>query len=435
MRNLALCTALVALTACPAEDPGTTDSPTTAQTTDQTTTDTTDGTDGTDTTATTDVPTGTTDTPTGTTDEPTGTTDPGTTTQGACEGIDIPGIDESGCEPLATDYQPRENNSADDEWPACVSDMGPYTLVDSPPSTIARIVAYENIADLLWRKADPTADDFTAARNEYVLPEGLESRLVRREDLHYPAIPEGEWDPQVDADKQCTVEALAAKYPERCVGPAGMKPLVDEAFAAGQAGEGDANIHAARIHGGLLWFLYLSVYKEANTCATVAPKDCDSAWAYYTGGEAIDAPIGIGAEVNALSANAHERIHDGIMATRCWRDIAQDMGNYPLLDELPADQQDLFEQGWEQLDQGLHRGYAVIVRDHMQQYIDAACSSAETNVLWAFLQVAGPVLDREATERDAAAAADLTGLWSAESPAPEDVAKGIAALDAIFPCP
>ncbi|MCY1011095.1 hypothetical protein OV079_37140 [Nannocystis pusilla] len=60
----------------------------------------------------------------------------------------------------------------------------------------------------------------------------------------------------------------------------------------------------------------------------------------------------------------------------------------------------------------------MIVRDHMQQYIDAACSSAETNVLWAFLQVAGPVLDREATERDAAAAADLTGLWSARAPPP-----------------
>ncbi|WAS94014.1 hypothetical protein [Nannocystis punicea] len=431
MRNLALCTALVALTACPAEDPSTTDSPTTDQTTDNTTTDGTDGTDGTAT----DAPTGTTEEPTGTTEEPTGTTDPGTTTEGACDGIDIPGIDESACEPLASDYQPRENNSADDEWPACVSDDGPYTLVDSPPSTIARIVAYENIADLLWRKADPTGDDFTAARNEYVLPEGLESRLVRREDMHYPPIPEAEWDPQVDPDKQCTVEALVTKYPERCVGPAHIQPIVDEAFAAGQAGEGDANIHAARIHGGLLWFLYLSVYKEANTCATVAPKDCDSAWAYYTGGEAIDAPIGIAAEVQALSANAHERIHDGIMATRCWRDIAQDMGEYPLLDELPTDQQDLFAQGWEQLDQGLHRGYAVIVRDYMQQYVDAACSSAETNVLWAFLQVAGPVLGREAEERAASAAADLAGLWAAEAPGPEEVAKGIAALDEIFPCP
>lgn len=433
MRHLALCSALLALAACKADDPGTTDSPTT----DEPSTGTTDSSTGTDSTGgdpTTEAPT--TGTPTTGTTEPTGTTDePGTSTGGACEGIDIPGIDEASCEPLATDYQPRTNNSADDEWPACVSDMGPYTLVDNPPSTIARIVAYENIADLLWRKADPTADDFTAARNEYVLPEGLESRLVRREDLHYPPIPEAEWDPQVDADKQCTVPALATAYPDRCVGPAKMLPVVDEAFAAGQAGEGDANIHAARIHGGLLWFLYLSVYKEANTCATVAPKDCDSAWAYYTGGEAIDAGIGMSAEVKALSGNTHERIHDGIMATRCWRDIAQDMGMYPLLDTLPNDQKDLFEQGWEQLDESLHRGYALLVRDHMQKYVDAACSSSDTAAQWAFLQVAGPVLDREAGVRDAANAQVLADLWAADGPSPEQVAAGITALDAIFPCP
>ncbi|MDC0718670.1 hypothetical protein [Nannocystis bainbridge] len=436
MRNLALCTALMALTACPADDPNTTDSPTSDPTTDGTaSTDGTATTDGTDATSTTDEPTSTTDTPTSTTDEPTSTTDPGTTTESACDGLDIPAIDESGCEPLATDYQPRTNNSADDEWPACVSDTGPYTLVDNPPSTIARIVAYENIADLLWRKADPTPADFTAARSEYVLPEGLESRLVRREDLHFPPIPEAEWDPQVDADKQCTVEALATKYAERCVGPAAMKPLVDEAFAAGQAGEGDAKIHAARIHGGLLWFLYLSVYKEANTCATVAPKDCDSAWAYYTGGEAIDAPIGMAAEVDAISGNAHERIHDGILATRCWRDIAQDGGMYPLLETLPDDQQELFAQGWEQLDQGLHRGYAVIVRDHMQQYVDASCSSADTQAHWAFLQVAGPVLNREAQDRNPAEAGKLAALWTTDAPGPDEVTDAIFALDAIFPCP
>lgn len=439
MRNLALCTALVALTACPAEDPSTTDSPTTDSTSPGPTTDTTDGTDGTDTTAgptTDEPPTGTTtnEPPTGTTDEPTGTTTD-TTTDGLCDGVEIPPIDESGCEPLASDYTPRENNSADDEWPECVSDDGPYTLVDNPPSTIARIVAYEEIADLLWRKADPTPDDFTEARNQYVLPEGLESRLVRREDLHYDPIPEAEWDPQVDDDKQCTVVALADKYPERCVGPAAMKPLVDEAFAAGQAGEGDPNIHAARIHGGLLWFLYLSVYKEANTCATVAPKDCDSAWAYYTGGEAIDAGIGMAAEVTAISPNANDRIHDGIMAVRCWRDIAQDMGMYPLLDALPANEQDLFEQGWEQLDQSLHRGYAVIIRDHMQKLFDASCSSADTSVLWAFLQVAGPVLNREAEERDAANAGVLAALWADDEPGPEEITAGITALDAIFPCP
>lgn len=425
MRNLALCLTALAVVACKTDDPVTTDTPVTTD--DTSTTGTTDGTSqGTTTDTTTDTPTSTT------TNTPT-TTD--STTAGACDGIMVPAIDEGSCTPLATDYQPRVNNSADDMWPACVSDMGPYTLVDQPPSTIARVVAYENIADLLWRKQDPSADDFTAARNEYVLAEGLESRVVRREDLHYDPIPEAEWDPQVDADKQCSVPALAMKYADRCVGPAKMQPLLDAEFAAGQSGDGDPNVHAAKIHAGLVWFLYLSTYKEANTCATVAPKDCDSAWAYYTGGEAIDAGIGMASEVEAISAESHARIHDGVMAARCWRDIAQDMGMYPLLDTVPMDQQDLFYQGWEQLDQALHRGYALVVRDHMQRYVEAACSGGDTAGSWAFLQVAGPVLDREAEERDAAQAQVLADLWAASDPSPADVVAGIAALDAVFPCP
>lgn len=423
MRHLTLCSVLLALTACPASDPMTTDTPDSTGTTGDPT--------ATGTGTTTDDPT-TTD---ATTDEP--TTDPtsGTTTAGACDGIDIPGIDESGCQPVATDYQPRTNNSADDMWPACVSDMGPYTLVDKTPSTIARIVAYENIADLLWRKQDPTPDDFTSARNEYVIAEGLESRVVRREDLHYPPIPEADWDPQVDPDKQCSVPALAQKYPDRCVGPNQIAPLLDGAFAAGQAGMGDPNVLAEQIHAGLWWFLYLSTYKEANTCATVAPKDCDSAWAYYNGGEPIDAGIGIAAEVRALSVNTHERIHDGILAARCWRDIAQENGMYPLLDAVSQEWKDLFERGWEQLDQGLHRGYAVVIRDYMQKYVDAACSSSETAAIWAFLKVSGPVMLREANERDPANAQVLADLWASDAPDPAAVDAAIDALDAVFPCP
>jgi hypothetical protein len=416
MRRFALCTAIFALAACKAEDPTTTESPTTDATTDTTTA---------------------TEAPTGTTaDEPTSTTDDDPTYAGACDGLTIPVIDESSCKPLATDYTPRSNNSADDMWPACVSDSGPYTLVDKSPSTIARIVAYENIAELLWRNGEPTPADFTAARNEYVLAEGLESRVVRREDLHYPPIPEAEWDPQVDPDKQCTVTDLATKHAQRCVGPALMQPLIDGAFAAGQAGEGDPKVHAARIHAGLLWFLYLSTYKEANTCATVAPKDCDSAWSYYTGGEPLEGGIGMAAEVLAISDNTHARIHDGIMAVRCWRDINQDdMGMYPLLDAVSKDQQDLFERGWEQLDQGLHRGFALIVRDHLRQYVNAICDGADADGLWAFLQVAGPVLGREAQERDPVKATILADLWASTSPSPSDIALAITALDEIFPCP
>src|SRR5690606_290749 len=190
-------------------------------------------------------------------------------------------VDESACAALDTDYTP--SNSDGDMYPACISDGGAYELVDSPPGTIARIEAYDQIAALLWENGAPTADDFTMARSAYELDEGLGSRVDRREDLHYPGIPMAEWDPGLDPDKQCSNESLAAAYPDRCVGPAQLRPLINEAFIAGMSGDGDPNVHAARIEAGLVWFSYLSVYKEAYTC-THTPKDCDSSWAYYAGG-------------------------------------------------------------------------------------------------------------------------------------------------------
>lgn len=354
-----------------------------------------------------------------------------------CSAVMVPAIDESSCMPLATDYMPRTNMSADDTWPACISDSGMYTLVAGTPGAQARIDAYEKIADALWRKQDPTPDDFTFARDQYVIPEGLESRISRREDLHEDPIPmdDPDWDPQVDADKQCTVAAIVAKYPKRCIGPTAIQPILDEAFAAGQAGTGDANINAARIHGALVWFIYLSTYKEANTCATETAEDCDATWAYYTGGQSIDAGIGMSAEVKAQSVTTHERIHDAILAVRCWRDLNKGaMSEYPLLPDLPQDQVDLFNQGWEQLDQGLHRGFAVVLRGHMQAYVDAACAGTPYAAEWAFLQAAAKGLQSEAERRDATNAAVLADLWAKAEPTAAEVAAGITALDTIFPC-
>ncbi len=357
-----------------------------------------------------------------------------------CSAITIAKIDESSCQPLATDYQPRVNDSADDTWPACIADTLPYQQVEAKtPGSAARIDAYEVMAGLLWN-ADgvPSKEDFTAARDQYLIPEGLASRLVRREDLHYDPIPEAEWDPQVDGDKQCTVAALAAKYTDRCVGPDHMQPIVDAALAAGQAGEGDPRVHAAKVHATLDWFLYLSVYKEANTCATEKPADCDSTWAYYTGLEPIESGKGWSEEVLEVSKNAHERIWDGIRAARCWRDLNQDdMGMYPLLDAVDADSKALFEQGWEQLDQALHRGFAVTVRARAEAYLGSLCGTNDTYApaAWAYLQIAGAALQREADERDAAKAKVLADLWASDAPTAQQVADGIAALDAIFPCP
>lgn len=352
---------------------------------------------------------------------------------------EIAAIDEASCEPLATDFQPR-TDAAGDMWPACIGDMVDYQQVEAKtPGSAARIVAYEEMAKLLWDNPnEPTAEDFTAARDQYVIAEGLESRLNRREDLHYPPIPEAEWDPQVDGDKQCTVAALAAKYADRCVGPNTMKPIIDQAFADGQSGTGDPRVNAAKIHATIEWFLYLSVYKETNTCATEKPADCDSAWAYYTGLAPISGGVGFSADVLAGSKNAHERIWDGLLAVRCWRDLAKDdMGAYPLLEMVTPELQDLFEVGWEQVDQALHRGYAVVVRDHAEAYLNSLCGAGDSYApaAWAYLQISLDALVREASERDAAKGKIIADVAASASPTAQDIADVIGAIDAVFPCP
>ena len=377
-----------------------------------------------------------------TTGDPTG--DPTTDTTGdptgdPCDALQISPIDEAACEALATDYQPRVNMSKDDMWAACVTDNGIYKQIDAKvPGSVARVVQYETAAKLLWRDGVvPTKEDFTAARDAYITPEGLESRLVRREDLHYPAIPMNEWDPQVDSDKQCTVEALWKKYPERCIGPSTMKPAIEAAFTAGQTEDGDPQIHAATIRAHLDWFMYLSVYKEAETCASVKAADCDSMWAYYNGGETIDKGIGIAAELRATSKNTHERIHDGILAVRCWRDHEQTMGMYPLLPMIDAEGKAEFERGFEQLDEALHRGFALLIRNQLVTYMEGSCgdNDAYLPAVWQYLKITGPALQREADERDAGAAAALKTLWAAAEPTLPELEAGLAALDAIFPCP
>ena len=337
-----------------------------------------------------------------------------------------------GCGALASDYQPGVNGSADDAWPACVSDDRAYHLVDSTPSTIARVEAYEAIADRLWRNGTPTTQDFSDARTIYAQAEGLESRLVRREDLHFPPVPMEDWQEGIDPDKQCTVPSNVTKYPERCAGPAKVAPLINDAFSAGQLGDGDPDVHAARVQASLLWFLYLSTYKEANTCATSKSKDCDSSWAYYTGGADLTAGLGLAGEVRGQLPAAHEAIYDGVLAVRCWRDLYSD-STYPTWDDIPQEGQTLFDRGVEQLDNALHHGFMLVVRDRLLGQ-GSITDEREAAVNWAFLQIAGPVLSREVGERDAGALAVLDSVWQATCPTAQDLEMAVTTLDETFPC-
>jgi len=335
--------------------------------------------------------------------------------------------DESACSPAATDYQPLGAASSD-PYPACATDDGDYHLIADSPSSIARVEAFEEIMGILGED-DLGPDAFTRARTVYATDEGLESRLVRREDLFYPPVPEADWDPGVDPDKQCTVEANVTTYANRCAGPARISPVLNDAFMAGQEGEGEPWVEAARVEAALLWFLHLSVYKEANTCL-LTPKDCDSSWAYYTGGFDRGGGIGLSGEISGLSGLAHDRIWDGFSAVRCWRELYP-IEEYETIDEVDAEGQALLDDAYDQLATALWYGWALVVRDRLEQLTMSCGVEAEAH--WAFLQIAGPVLDEQSAR---IGATSYASLWASEElPTTEELQATMSSIDADYRCP
>jgi len=325
-----------------------------------------------------------------------------------CADDDIVVRDDASCQALESDYDPAD--SANDTWASCVSDDNQYHPFDSNISSIARVGAFEQIAQLLGfgTGVAPTAQNFVDARLAYQTDQGLESRLSRREDEHYPKAP---------AACNTLSEAELASYADRCVGPAKIQPLLNEAFAQGIAGIEPAK-NAARIEAGLLWFLYVSVYKEATTCAkTVA--DCDSSWAYYTGGEPRSGGLGLARYTRQRSPQAHDRAWDGLLAVRCWRDLDNPTGE--------AQDAALQQKALAQLDRALLRGLALIVRQRAEK---ASCEAA-----WESVRILGPVLQREAALRDASAAQVLATEVARTNGADADIGALTSAIDTLFPCP
>lgn len=324
-------------------------------------------------------------------------------------------FEDPSCVPLDTDYTPRDEGSANDDYEACVSDGGEYVVSRAEGadgiSAISRVGAFEEIREILGFPAEkvPSPDDFVAARVIYSREQGLESRVNRREDEHYPPLDEACQD--LSEDEQ---EANA----DRCVGPAKIRPILLDAFQKGAQGEGDATVHAARIEAALLWFFYVSMHKEA-TSATVAKNDVDSVWAKYTGGEPRDGkPVGLARYVRARSEQVHDRIYDGILAVRCWRDLD---------DADTATDLEMRDRARAQLDRAALKGLALIVRSRVQK-LDCPASFETVKIL-------GGVLDREATERDPDRAAVLRTELAKSEPAQVDADAVATALDALFPCP
>lgn len=337
----------------------------------------------------------------------------GTDAEGFCEPPPAFAEDLSSCQPGAEDYLPRVGNSAADGWPACISDDNAYHPINPNISTVARVGAFEELALKLWKgNRRPSAQDYIDARVVYAQDQGLDSRLQRREDIHYPAAPQ-----------PCSTAGIPGSFPERCVGPAKLLPILNDAFARGAGGEAPL-VHAARIEAALLWFLYVSALSEATSCAS-KPQDCDSSWAYYSGGTTREAPLGLARYVRELGVETHQRAYDGTLAVRCWRNLDNETGtasNLPLRDRAR-----------EQLDRAMLRGLALIAR---QRFSELSCSRGEVlEARWAFLQTLLPFLDRAARERDAAQAELLRVQLEASGPEAVDGSAALRALDALFPCP
>jgi hypothetical protein len=339
-------------------------------------------------------------------------------------GPDAPMYDaDPGCQPLATDYTPRDNGSAGDEWPECISDDNAYHPFDVSISTIARIEAFEAIATLLFTGAAPSNQDFLDAELLYLQDQGLESRTSRREDEHYPPVlVEG----SPVACQNLTPEEQQAN-PERCVGPARIHPLLDDAFTLGQdagATELQRRMAAAEIEAGLLWFLYVSVHKEAITCTTT-PRDCDSSYAYYSGGEAREDGLGLSRYVRTRDLATHDRIWDGVLAVRCWRDLDNPEG--------PAEDLAMRDRAVSQLDAAALRGVAMIVRDWAGDLAELAGDDAA--VAWHRLRILGAVLDRDARLRSTTLAAQLRGELAVVDAEEVDPQVIVDAIDGLYPCP
>jgi len=318
--------------------------------------------------------------------------------------------DNAACTPDPDDYQPRVNGSADDSWPACISDDDSYHPFGASVSSNARTAAFETMAGLLGfgQAVAPDPQAFVDACVAYTQPEGLDSRVSRREDEHHPAAP-----------KKCRdmTAAELQSYPERCVGPAQIQPLLNQAFEQGSAGI-DPVRNAARIEAALLWFFYVAIYKESTTC-TAKAADCDSATGYYAGGQARSPSLGFARYVQARSSQAHDASWDALLAVRCWRDLDNPTG---VATDLATR-----DKALAQLDRALDRDLALIVR---QRLAALPCESA-----WVSAQILGAALDRAATARDPTEAATLRDALSKSRAEDVDVAAATTALDALFPCP
>ena len=260
------------------------------------------------------------------------------------------------------------------QYDQCVRDGDAYTPFEGSISTTPRVEAFETIADQLWRASDaPDSAAFDNALETYLAQEGLQSRVSRREDERQaPVTRDGE-------PVKCGDLADEDLDPARCVGPAQIGPLLNDAFEQGGAGI-DPAINAARVEAGLLWFFYISSYKEAVTCAEKR-RDCDSSWAYYNGARPPGAGIGLSSYVREAALPLDEAVGDAHTALSCWRttDAA-----------LVAENGALHADALARLEASLDDGFAAVIKARAEAARTAAVVSPGAD--WTFVEITGRAL-------------------------------------------
>ncbi|MBI5511807.1 MAG: hypothetical protein HY903_23880 [Deltaproteobacteria bacterium] len=328
--------------------------------------------------------------------------------------------DVSACLHAATDYEPRQLTADHNGWPACIADDDAWHLIGAgPPAAVSRSLAFEAMATKLWlNPCRPSPADFLSARDDYSTPEGLASRVARRQDISYPEVPG-------DDKFACGNQGIPEAYPDRCAGPAKLKPLIDAAFQRGSEAVEPLS-QAARIEAALLWFFYLSMSSEIWTCGFNNINDCDSAAGYYTQITPRDAPAGLAVYVAAVGPETHQRIYDALLAARCWRDIDQAMPATPAFVGY-------YDRAQAQLAKAALRGVALILRQRVGEILCAGGEARAAHV--AFVEVLGGLLDHAASGIAGGAAASLRVFTASPTADPSAVAAAQAAIDTIFTCP
>jgi len=268
------------------------------------------------------------------------------------------------CEASPDDYQPRNHLGSWGSHSCTINDTpNQYRAINETDiSTITRMAAFEEIAKLLWKHSHaPSRQDFEDARVFYAENEGLDSRVQRREDVHFPVLPEC---------LRCNMasQAVQEQHADRCAGPIKIRPIINEAFVQGHQ-QNQPLVQAQRIKAALLWFNYLSSLSEVQTCAN-EPKNCDSAWAYYTGGTSRDTLQGLATYIHAVSPETHHMAYDAALAVRCWRDVDP---------ATPAANTDLQYRALKQYDKALSRGMALILRQKMVEWRNAVAVDPEVS--------------------------------------------------------